>query len=136
LARPWAWIRSGRYRWRRGAARPSTGYAFQRIQGWAERSAAAIWAGGPPLGHHPDPALRRAVDQLFLRVVRSHPERAPDLFIRMFSGSNPASVIRFLSDEGSLVDCLRTVAVLLKRLFLGELLRSVSGLQLALAKAT
>ena len=115
-----------------GAARPSTGYAFQRIQRWAERAAAAIRAGAPPLGHPPDPVFRRAMDHLFLRVMRSHPERAPDLFIRMFGVSNPASVIRFLSDEGSLADYFRIVAVLPKRLFLGELLGSIRGTQLCL----
>jgi len=118
-----------------GAARPSTGYAFQRIQRWADASAASIRHGGPPLGHEPDPALRRAMDRLFLRVVRDHPDRAPDLFTRMFGNADPARVIRFLSDRGTVADCAVIGSTLPLQLFLGEMLKSMAAVPSPLREA-
>lgn len=108
-----------------GAARPSTGYAFQRIQKWADEAALAIAHGGAPSGHQKDPALCKAMDRLFLRVVRGHPGRAPDLFMRMFGNTDPARVIRFLSDRGSLIDCAVIGGTLPLPLFLGEMFKSM-----------
>lgn len=109
-----------------GAARPSTGYAFQRIQRWADAAAAAIAQGGPPPGHAPDPPLQQAMDRLFLRVLRAHPGRAPELFTRMFGGTDPRRVIRFLSDQGSIADCTALGLTLPIPLFLREILRGMA----------
>lgn len=108
-----------------GAARPSTGYAFQRIQRWADAAASAIEGGRAPCGHQQDPALYQAMDRLFLRVIRGHPGRAPELFARMFGNTDPARVIRFLSDRGSLMDCALIGATLPLPLFLGEMFKSI-----------
>lgn len=108
-----------------GAARPSTGYAFQRIQKWADEAALAISNGAAPSGHQDDPVLCKAMDRLFLRVMRGHPGRAPDLFMRMFGNTDPARVIRFLSDRGSLIDCAVIGATLPLPLFLGEMFKSM-----------
>ena len=110
-----------------GGARPSTGYAFQRIQRWADSCAAALHAGRGPVGHAPDSLTRRGMDRLFLRVIRDYPERAPEMFVRLFSTANPARVLRFLSDEGSLVDCLAVIATLPPVPFLRTLLRPERG---------
>lgn len=110
-----------------GGARPSTGYAFQRIQRWADSCAAALQAGRGPVGHAPDSLTRRAMDRLFLRVIRDYPERAPEMFVRLFSTTKPARLLRFLSDEGSLVDCLAVIATLPPAPFLRTLLRAERG---------
>ncbi len=109
-----------------GGARPSTGYAFQRIQRWAELSAHAIAGGGLAQGHAPDAFVQRLMDRLFLRVLRNHPERGAELFTRIFSTSETARVIRFLSDSGSTLDQLAIMATLPIGLFLRELGSSVS----------
>ena len=109
-----------------GAARASTGYAFQRIQRWADAAAAALAGGAMPPGHVLDPALQRGMDRLFLRVLRRYPARAPDLFLGMF-GKDPASVIRFLSDRGTPADCVRIGLALPVPLFLGEMARALAG---------
>ena len=106
-----------------GAARPSTGYAFQRIQRWADASAAAIARGGSPVVHGRDPVVRRAMDRLFLRVLRAHPARAPELFVNLFGRTDPARVIRFLSDRATLADCAMIGTTLPIALFVGELFR-------------
>lgn len=104
-----------------GAVRPSTGYAFARIQQWAGVCASRLNAGLPPAGHPADPAWRSAADSLFLRVLESHPAMAPGLFMAMARGVAPLTLVRFLSDQGRLRDFGRVVAALPKMPFLTEL---------------
>ena len=42
-----------------GALRPASGYAFQRIQAWADACAASVTSGRGAIGHRPAPAPRR-----------------------------------------------------------------------------
>lgn len=111
-----------------GAARPSTGYAFQRIQRWARSAAASLRRNDFDVAHRPDAVVRRLMDQLFLRVLRDQPERAPELFLRMFGAADPARMIRFLSDRGSALDCAAVIATLPIALFLGQLCKSMPGM--------
>ena len=104
-----------------GGARPSTGYAFQRIQRWAHDTAREIRSGGAASGHVPDPMIRRRMDQLFLRVVRNHPERAAELFLSVFGMHDPLRVIRFLTDSGSFADSAAVIAALPTGQFLREI---------------
>lgn len=106
-----------------GGARPSSGYAFARIQRWASCCAFSLAAGNGPLGHAPDGVIQRAMDALFLKLVRARPDLAPDLFVALFAGTDTQSVIRFLSDRATLRDYARVVASLLP----GPLLRAVLG---------
>ena len=110
-----------------GAGRASTGYAFQRIQRWAESAAASLHRRAFDVGHSPDPWHRRAMDRLFLQVLRSHPGRAPDLFLSMFRDTNASRVIRFLSDRGTAIDCAAIIASLPVGLFMRQLVRTGSA---------
>jgi len=87
-----------------GGARASTGYAFQRIQRWADRCAQSLGGGRGLVGHASDPALLRAMDRLFLCVVRARPAAAPDMFLAMFQNVAADRIIRFMSDRGALSD--------------------------------
>jgi len=93
-----------------GGARPSTGYAFQRIQRWAGECAHALMHCDHPVGHQPDPLLLRVMDQIFLDVLRANPSRGGALFFSLFSRTDPARVIRFLSGDAGVVDSLVVVA--------------------------
>ncbi|MDA0934728.1 MAG: lycopene cyclase family protein [Planctomycetota bacterium] len=95
-----------------GGARPSTGYAFLRVQDWAETCAGSLLRGAGPCGPRPDPWLRRAMDEVFLRVLRAHPERGGELLLRLFERADPARVIRFLGDRGGLGDALAMIRAL------------------------
>ena len=108
-----------------GAARPASGYAFQRIQGWADRCSTALRSGHDPIGHSPDPLLTRFMDRLFLDVLRSYPERGPELFTRLFDRTAAPRIARFLSDRASLADRIAVAASLPTGLFLGQLVRLV-----------
>ncbi len=108
-----------------GAARPSTGYAFQRIQRWAASCAAQLAEGGLPTMHPRDPVFLSWMDNLFLSVLARHPALAPDLFYSVFKNTKPKRLIRFMSDNPSFLDCLSIVLALPARPFLSELRRKV-----------
>ncbi len=95
-----------------GGARPSTGYAFQRIQRWAVECAHALVSDGHPVGHRPGPLPLRVMDQIFLDVLRADPGRGGALFFSLFSRADPARVIRFLSGDAGVVDSLAVVAAM------------------------
>lgn len=102
---------------RAGIARPSTGYAFTRIQ-LAARSAAAAVVTGAPLPPHRDSWRLRALDAVFLRFLRDQPQRAPEAFLRMFAALPGPLTVRFLTERSSPVDDLRLILALPKRPFL------------------
>ena len=105
-----------------GAARPATGYAFQRIQRWADGCADALRRGQAASGHTPDPLLTRLMDRLFLDVLRTHPERGPELFTRLFERAATPRIVRFLSDRATLMDRVAVAASLPTGLFLRQLM--------------
>ena len=93
-----------------GHAKPSSGYAFLSVQRFvrefAPRVVAALRAGGyaePPAARSP---RTTALDAIFLSYLRSHPERAPGTFYRLFERVPPAVLARFLSDTGTVADDL------------------------------
>jgi lycopene beta-cyclase len=103
-----------------GAARPSSGYTFQRIQRWAADCAKALGAGLPPLAHARDPMLLRGMDAIFLRVLRLQPEIAPELFLALFQKVEIAILVRFMSDRGTLSDYATIASALPSGPFLRE----------------
>jgi len=106
-----------------GGARASTGYAFQRIQTWADSCSRSITRGGVPTTHFPDPLLLRGLDQLFVSVLRSHPEIAPSLFLSLFEKTSSERLIRFLSDHGTVCDYAAIAASLSALPFICEIPR-------------
>lgn len=106
-----------------GAGRSATGYAFQRIQSWSKRCANAVLAGGSPLIQSKDPFLLRKMDHIFLNVLRSHPRLGPALFTSLFSKLESERLIRFLSDQGTLTDCVAVVLALPPKPFMSALFK-------------
>ncbi len=113
-----------------GGARASTGYAFQRIQYWADLCAESLRDGYGVIGHPADSAIQRGMDRLFLRVIRDYPDRAPDMFVRLFDESNATRTIRFLSDEATFADRTAMIAALPSAPFLRTLFRAESGVDM------
>jgi lycopene beta-cyclase len=106
-----------------GGARASSGYAFQRIQRWAEACARSLAQGHGPRPHAEDGWILSRMDSLFLQVLRHRPELAPTLFLAMFRHVPPARLARFLSDQATLLDALAIIAALPAGPFLRELFR-------------
>jgi len=81
---------------RGGSMRISTGYAFHRIQRWADFCAQSFLHGGVPL----TPARNRlldTMDELFLRVLQEPSTSAADIFGVLFESCPTDSLVRFLS---------------------------------------
>ena len=104
-----------------GAARPATGYAFQRIQNWAIQCASALSIGGLPITHVQDSFLLRKMDDIFLNVIRNNPELGPDLFVDLFSKVDGRKLVRFLSDKGQFLDYLAIVRAMPASPFLKDI---------------
>ncbi|GGK30624.1 lycopene cyclase family protein [Salinarimonas ramus] len=113
-----------------GGARPSSGYAFRRIQAWADACADALLAGRGPVPAAADGRLLAFMDRLFLRVLAADPARGPDLFAALFRRTPAPRLIRFLSDEPTLLDAAALAAALPPLPFIRALLtpdRAVAG---------
>ena len=117
---PPTYVRAGLFA---GAARPATGYAFQRIQRWAADCAASLANGGLPIGHRPNPVLLAWMDHLFLHVIQGQPQLAPQLFVDLFARVQSQRLIRFLSDRGRIADCAAIVLALPLQPFVRQLCR-------------
>ncbi|RDC71025.1 lycopene cyclase [Rhodovulum sp. 12E13] len=94
-----------------GAARPSTGYAFQRIQAQADALATALVAGEAPRLPAERP-MTRFMDRVFLQVLATAPERGPALFESLFRNAPPERLERFLSGSTRAADRLSVMAAL------------------------
>jgi lycopene beta-cyclase len=110
-----------------GGARSSSGFAFQRIQRWAHACALSLSAGRGPVAHPPDSWSLRAMDNLFLRVLRARPEISPDLYLSLFGIKNPHRLIRFMSDQATLADCASVALSLPAWPFLAEIPNCMAG---------
>jgi lycopene beta-cyclase len=104
-----------------GAARPSSGYAFQRIQGWA-KVCVQSWVKHQSFIPAPkDAALTAIMDDIFLHVLQSNPAAAAALFFSFFSKAKLISTIRFLSDNATLTDLGSIILSMPSALFLKSL---------------
>jgi lycopene beta-cyclase len=81
---------------RGGSMRISTGYAFHRIQRWADLCAEAILRHGRPVPPASDRILD-TMDELFLRVLQQPSTSAADIFADLFESCPTDRLIRFLS---------------------------------------
>jgi lycopene beta-cyclase len=61
------------------------------------------------------------MDQLFLRVLRRHPELGPNLFATLFRRCPSAPLVRFLTGTGSVLDGGRVALSMPKAPFLRAL---------------
>ena len=103
-----------------GAARPSTGYAYQRIQQMADLCAAQILRGTDQFDLRLDSPMTRFMDGVFLRVLQHRPDRGPALFSALFRNVPADRLERFLSGSTALLDRVSVMASLPPAPFLRE----------------
>jgi lycopene beta-cyclase len=108
-----------------GAVRPSSGYAFSRIQAHSSAIAAAV-AEGRPLPARIGSHRRSGLDAIFLHALADRPERFGELFVRLARRARPGAFARFMADASTPVDEAQIVAGLLDRRFLLAAARSQS----------
>lgn len=100
-----------------GESRPSTGYTFLRIQRYCRALAASVVAGrGAP--KRVDAARYELLDRIFLRFMKEHPEKCPEVYGCMFAGLHPDTLVRFLTEKSATIDDLRLVMAMPKAPFL------------------
>ena len=107
-----------------GAARPSSGYAFLRIQGQARRIAEHVAAGGDGAVAPVSSWKYDLLDAIFLKVLADRPELAPRIFGQMFENADAGAVVRFLGEKSTPIDDARIVAALPKWPFITAAVRS------------
>ncbi len=91
----------------RGARiKPSSGYAFLRIQRHSRAIAEALLAGRP-IPSRAEPQIYKTLDVIFLRAVRRSPAVAATLFLRMFARTRPDELVRFLGERSRPAEMLR-----------------------------
>jgi lycopene beta-cyclase len=105
---------------RGGAARPSTGYAYQRIQQMADLCAAQILRGADRMNLRLDSPAARFMDGIFLRVLQRSPDRGPALFSALFRNAPADRLERFLSGSTAPIDRVSVMASLPPVPFLRE----------------
>jgi lycopene beta-cyclase len=105
-----------------GSARPSSGYAFHRIQRQTSAIARAI-VNKEEISQTAAPRKYGFLDAVFLELIARKPDSAKDFFLRMFANIEPDVLIRFLTDESSYADDLAVISALPKMPF------GVAGLQ-------
>ena len=105
---------------RGGAARPSTGYAYQRIQQMADLCAAQILRGADRIDLRIDGPVTRFMDGVFLRVLQRSPDRGPALFSALFRNAPADRLERFLSGSTAPIDRVSVMASLPPAPFLRE----------------
>lgn len=106
-----------------GAIRPSSGYAFSRIQRHCSQVARAH-ARSSRFPTRLAPGRRPALDAIFLRALDAEPERFPEVFLRLAAGVPGDVFARFMTDETTLAQDARVIAALPKGLFLSALCRA------------
>lgn len=90
------WVRTGLAA---GAARPSTGFAFKRIQHWAHLCAEAILDGRLGFDFQSDNKILKWMDKIFLNTIKENPAIAPLLFMSLAHNVPPEKLARFLTDQ-------------------------------------
>ena len=108
---------------RGGVAKPSTGYAFRRIQDDSIRLAHNVAHRDSPPSARGSSARSQVLDRIFLSFLRHQPDLAPNAFLDLFDRVPADDLIRFLTETGSVAVDLRVVRALRPIPFLKEILR-------------
>ncbi|HSN75482.1 MAG TPA: lycopene cyclase family protein [Anaerolineae bacterium] len=110
-----------------GRIKPSTGYAFSRVQADSEAIVQSLLDHGHPFALPAGPASYRWLDAVMLRVMRDHGELIAPAFAAMFSRNPTARILRFLDEQASPLDVLAIMASLPAALFVGTALEMAVG---------
>jgi lycopene beta-cyclase len=106
-----------------GAVRASSGYAFYRIQKWAEAASTNIKKKGTLVSHPKEKLLTLLLDKVFLTVISKHPMLTPKIFFYFTKKIGADPFIRFMSGMASIIDYFRVVLAMPKYLIIKCLIK-------------
>lgn len=108
---------------RAGRIKPSTGYAFMRVQKDAEEIIDSLLLHGHPFDVPDDPDLYDVLDAVMLKVIHQHGDHLKTAFGAMFRRNPIDHVLRFLDESSSPWENLMLVASMPPPLFLKAFLQ-------------
>jgi lycopene beta-cyclase len=108
-----------------GMVKPSTGYAFARIQRDSRAIVRSLLRHGHPFAVPASPARHRLYDSLMLDVMARRPHLVKPIFTALFTRNGPTRVLRFLDESSSVPAEAALLATLPPRPFLQALWRTV-----------
>jgi lycopene beta-cyclase len=97
---------------RGGRVKPSTGFAFRRIQSDSANILRSLERHGDPFHIPPDPLEHRLYDSTMLRLMRGDPERMGDILLGMFRRNPVGRIFRFLDEKIGRWETLRLFATM------------------------
>ena len=106
-----------------GFIRPSSGYAFVDIQKWAERAANNLKIKGNIEILEKREIIKKFLDKFFLKVISSDISKAPQIFYYFSKNISPTTFIKFMLGEANLLEYLRVIYAMPKRIFLKCLIK-------------
>ena len=101
-----------------GAVRPSSGYAFLRIQEWAIKCAKLLQTNNNIISHKKEKFFEKKLDMIFLRTLCNNLRRSPEIFFIFLSRISTDSFIRFMSGNANIIDYLKVIFSMPKKIFL------------------
>jgi lycopene beta-cyclase len=108
---------------RGGRVKPSSGYAFARIQADSEAIVRSLVKHGHPFGLPGDSPRRRFYDALLLEILAHEPQHAKPAFEAMFTRNPVGRIFRFLDEKSSLLEDFLLISSLPPQPFLRALRR-------------
>lgn len=95
-----------------GAARPSSGYAFQRIQAWAKDCATELINHQQIKRFKKDSWIQTWMDLLFITVIKKNPNLGAKVFEELFKNCEIKTIANFMSDHSTFLEKLKIIAAL------------------------
>lgn len=95
---------------RGGRVKPSTGYAFSRIQRDSTKIVDSLLRFSHPFAIPPDPLRHRLQDAIMLELLAKEPGMARPVFSAIFSKNPIQRVLKYLDDRSSLIEDLQIMA--------------------------
>lgn len=107
-----------------GRIKPTTGYAFTRIQKDSQAIVESLFKHGHPFDVPEDGQLYRVMDTILLEIMQQHGDQIQPIFTTLFKNNPMERILRFLDEEASLADVGAIIASLPPGLFLKTLAQS------------
>jgi lycopene beta-cyclase len=95
-----------------GAARPSSGYAFQRIQAWSKDCAKELINHQQIKRFKKDSWIQMWMDLLFITVIKKNPSLGAKVFEVLFKNCEIKTIANFMSDHSTFLDKLKIITAL------------------------
>jgi lycopene beta-cyclase len=106
-----------------GMVKPSTGYAFLRMQMDSSAIVRSLLTEGHPFSVPPGPRRYRYFDAVMLEIMTHHAERIEPIFTALFKRIPIERIFRFLDEVASLWENILMMPSLPPQLLLQALLR-------------